>query len=186
MATTTANGTRRTTPRLSFDPIFKAIGTRNITEVARLVHKDRAQVTRWINDGLTAGAADDIATALNQRAADLWPEWDGIPIGEKPTASQRAVTPTVRAATPTAPLVELVAEDPPPRAPAPDADRPGRRSHRLRSRHRTLVPGRGDAVKQISEVAHHQVGKARRDKPIAPRMAGRGREGLRQGEGGVR
>lgn len=107
MSTLAAVGGRRTQPKLPFEPLFKVLGTRNISEVARALGKDRAQITRLINDGITASMADELAVAAGRHPYELWPEAADMPLPE-PTPQRRNL-----AAVPAGPA-GIVWEEPPP------------------------------------------------------------------------
>ena len=54
-------------------PALALVGS--VTQFAELVGVSRAQTYRWINAGLTALEADEVAISLGVHPSELWVEW---------------------------------------------------------------------------------------------------------------
>lgn len=58
--------------RFSIEP---CLAHHTISDLARTIGIDRAQVQRWKRVGLTPPAADRVAIALGHHPFELWPDW---------------------------------------------------------------------------------------------------------------
>lgn len=64
---------RPASPRLPLEPLVRRYGS--IQALAEALNRDRAQVQKWRERGVTILAADDIAVALGLHPVEVWPEW---------------------------------------------------------------------------------------------------------------
>lgn len=63
----------RALPRLPLEPLVRRYGS--VRALAEALHRDRAQVQKWRERGVTIHAADDLAVALGLHPVEVWPEW---------------------------------------------------------------------------------------------------------------
>ncbi len=61
--------------RYSADALRRALHFANISEFARAVEVDRAQMSRYMRDGFPPLAADTIAIRVGLHPSEVWPDW---------------------------------------------------------------------------------------------------------------
>jgi lambda repressor-like predicted transcriptional regulator len=60
-------------PRLPLEPLVRRYGS--VRALSEALSRDRAQVQKWRERGVTVLAADDLAVALGLHPVEVWPEW---------------------------------------------------------------------------------------------------------------
>lgn len=67
---------RRAQPRLPLEPLVARFG--GVSGLARALGRDRAQVGKWRQRGVTLDTADRIAVAVGLHPCEVWPEWHSL------------------------------------------------------------------------------------------------------------
>lgn len=64
---------RRVQPRLPLEPLVARYG--NVRALADALGRDRGQVQKWRERGVTVPSADSLAVALGLHPVEVWPDW---------------------------------------------------------------------------------------------------------------
>lgn len=64
---------RRVQPRLPLEPLVARYGS--IRALADALDRDRGQVQKWRERGVTVLSADGLAVALGLHPVEVWPDW---------------------------------------------------------------------------------------------------------------
>lgn len=67
---------RSAQPRLPLEPLVARHG--GVSGLARALGRNRAQVGKWRQRGVTLDSADRIAVALGLHPVEVWPEWYAV------------------------------------------------------------------------------------------------------------
>jgi len=64
---------RRVQPRLPLEPLVRRYGS--VRALAEALNRDRGQVQKWRERGVTILSADRIAVEAGLHPVEVWPDW---------------------------------------------------------------------------------------------------------------